>query len=538
MQAPRDDFKFSSDELFANLNNISWWFENIFRIQPLRESGDDDISAHELVPFKLNWSQREIMRTWLQHPRLFVLKARQIGVTTLALFYFLYLCMTRPNMNLFVWNLNDKKRTKMLNRLRKSLECLPPHLQKIFTVYVSNESEITIRSICGGRSTLYVDVSPRSDTVSGAEWSEAGPQSDRSPGDAAEVLSAISGCCPPPNPFLVDSTAYSRRGPFYENWLSSITRLNEGQVLTDRMFYPLFIPWWRKPENEIDMKLIDRKWRLGNESAEYFQILQERDDIILRPGQRAWYESEFFALGKRVMRRENPSTWEEAFEAAADGAFMIEAIERARVDKRIGKFPPIPGHPVNVYVDVGWNNYTALLFYQEINGQGRVVDAYRARKQQPAHFVRKVRDFVERYQTPAATIDLPHDSKSSRTGMQHTILQQWRQLYSEGTVHARVGRPKVKLDATNRAQTFCNFVLFNDSEGVKTLITCLMGVSYKFNKVRNLYSERGELSESEYNDSYDSFELAALANLPKMNTKDIVEQFRRVEGIGGYNARP
>ena len=521
----RKDFDFTPDEMFANLNRLTWWFENMFRIQPLRAASDDDLSAHELVPFELNWTQREIMRHWLMHPRLFVLKARQLGVTTLALFYFLYLCMTRPNMNLFVWNLNDKKRAKMLMRLKKSLECLPPHLKKIFDISTSNETEITIRSICGGYSTLYVDVSPRSDTVSGAEWSEAGPLSDRSPGEAAEVLSAISGCCPPPNPFLVDSTAYSRRGPFYDNWLKSITRLNEGQPLTDRMFYPLFIPWWRKPENEIDIRTIDKSWHLSVEMAEYFEMLQQRDQIILRPGQRAWYESEHLTQGKRVMRRENPSTWEEAFEAAADGAFMIEGIERARVENRIGKFPPIPGVPVSVYVDIGWNNYTALLFYQEIDGQARIVDAYRNRKKQPAHYVRRVREFVERHSTRTAEIDLPHDAASSRTGMEHTLLQQWRQLYTEGAVHSRIARPRIKLDGTHQAQTFCNYALFNDCPGVQVLIDCLMGVSYKFNKVRNVYDQQGALAESEHNDSYDSFELCALANLPRYVPQDVQGQF-------------
>ena len=501
----------------ANMGNLIWWFENFFRIQPL-----DSASRNVLVPFKLNWTQRQVLREWLENPRLIVLKARQMGLTTLVVFYFLYLCMTKGNQTLYLWNFSAHMRTRTLARLRTSLKQLSPRWQQIFQVEFSNY-EIRLKSLGGLPNVIYTSETPRSDALTGVAWSEVGYVCDRFPLRAQELQSAIYASAPYPLPLILETTPRSRRGFLYPQWVEGWDRQKRGERRQGQGFKFLFYAWYRKPENFVSAQDIPRDWVIDPEMASYFRLLEERDNVILVPGQRYWYERENRDAGSRnLFKREFPSTWEEGFEAATDGAFMAEHVERAQVEGRVGNYGVVRGQPVDIYFDIGHDNFTALTCVQMVNNRPTVVDAYRARGRQPPHFISWVWQWADKHDISRPMLKFPHDAKHNRFGMDNTIIEQFKRAYHANFVQDVKRGGQTKRDATNIAIPFCDSCHFNDTPGVQVLLESMRGVQYEFDKVNNIYNANGRLQPSDFNDSYDSFELAAVDIMRKMRP-DVIQ---------------
>ena len=67
---------------------------------------------------------------------------------------------------------------------------------------------------------------------------------------------------------------------------------------------------------------------------------------MLTPAQQAWYAKKS-ETQLADMKREYPSTPEEAFEASVEGACYSELLATAEVEGRIGEFPAEEGVPVD-----------------------------------------------------------------------------------------------------------------------------------------------------------------------------------------------
>jgi hypothetical protein len=68
------------------------------------------------------------------------------------------------------------------------------------------------------------------------------------------------------------------------------------------------------------------------------------------------------------MKREYPSTPDEAFEASVEGAIFGEWMTEVEEGGRVGMFPAIPGVPVNTAWDIGRKDYTSIWFFQVLEG--------------------------------------------------------------------------------------------------------------------------------------------------------------------------
>ena len=63
------------------------------------------------------------------------------------------------------------------------------------------------------------------------------------------------------------------------------------------------------------------------------------------------------------MKREYPSTPEEAFEASLEGAYYADQLAAAELQGRVGDFPAEPGVPVDTRWDIGIGDYTSDLVF-------------------------------------------------------------------------------------------------------------------------------------------------------------------------------
>ncbi len=97
----------------------------------------------------------------------------------------------------------------------------------------------------------------------------------------------------------------------------------------------------------------------------YFDKLRDTQGIELTPAQKAWYVKK---AGTQLcdMKREYPSTPEEAFEASLEGAYYADQLAAAELQGRVGEFPAEPGVPVDTAWDIGIGDYTSIWFFQRL----------------------------------------------------------------------------------------------------------------------------------------------------------------------------
>jgi len=94
-----------------------------------------DAKTGERFSFTLNdpdagwfW-QRDVLDKWIPKPLNLVLKARQIGITWLAVGYALWKLLTKPGTRVLVVSINEDEAIKVVNRLFDMFASLPEHLQ-------------------------------------------------------------------------------------------------------------------------------------------------------------------------------------------------------------------------------------------------------------------------------------------------------------------------------------------------------------------------------------------------------------------------
>ncbi len=73
--------------------------------------------------------QRTTIDDWIQHPLNLVLKARQLGITWLAVGFALWKLLTKPGTRVLVVSINEDEAIKVVNRMFDMFHSLPEHLQ-------------------------------------------------------------------------------------------------------------------------------------------------------------------------------------------------------------------------------------------------------------------------------------------------------------------------------------------------------------------------------------------------------------------------
>ena len=97
---------------------------------------------------------------------------------------------------------------------------------------------------------------------------------------------------------------------------------------------------------------------IGAEDAHYFEGLQAQR-ISLSLAQKRWRVRKAETLGGD-MKREYPSTPDEAFEQALEGAYFAHDLFAATKQGRIGAFPFDPRFSVQSFWDLGRNDLNTI----------------------------------------------------------------------------------------------------------------------------------------------------------------------------------
>lgn len=379
------------DKLKKLLASREWRLSNLYRIAD--KYGND-------IRFKPNTAQQTFLAD--MHNRNITLKSRQHGFTTLACILALDTALFRKNTNcgLVFHKLGDAEKA-FNGKIMFAYDRLPDWLKQTIP-FKSRDN--TGRVEFSNGSKIEASLSHRSGTLQYLHVSEYGPMCAMYPQRAGEVKTGALNTVAPNGIVTIESTAYGRFGDFYQMCDRSrragrmVEAGTSALTLMDYKFH--FFAWFEDPANALSPEGVP----ISTELAEYFKKLQVEHGITVTPAQKAWYAKKAEEQGDK-MKREHPSTPDEAFEQAIEGAYYAKQMGQAEREGRICELPIIPGVPVNTFWDIGFGDSTTIWFHQQIGPWHHFIDHYSNSGEQSAHYATVLRERGYNY----GKHYLPHD---------------------------------------------------------------------------------------------------------------------------------
>jgi hypothetical protein len=313
-------------------------------------------------------------------------------------------------------------------------------------------------------SSIRVAVSFRSATTHRLHISELGKICAKYPKRAREIK---TGTMPSVHPQLggkaiIEGTAEGNAGDFYELCIQAQSDTAEakkkGILLNPKQYKFHFYSWFQDPKNVLDPKDV----KISDELNRYFKDLAKDHGIKLSSEQKAWYAQTKDGAGGlgKLMKREHPSTVQEAFEQSVEGAIFGEQMEKAYEDGRVGFYPHIENLPVITFWDLGYRHATSVIFVQKYGEQKRIIDHHSERGRGATYHAGIVNDKPYQYENHY----FPHDVMQHEKGSGIILLDTYQSLLKNKC--EVVARPKLKEDSLESAYNVFPTVVFN----VKTTV--------------------------------------------------------------------
>lgn len=378
-------------ELMQLLSDFEWRINNLYYIK------DKDGKA---VQFKPNWAQLDFLKN--MHYCNIILKARQLGFTTLIALYFLDAALFNNNHHCGIIAQGLKEATDIFdNKIKFAYDNLPQWLRDKCPLITSNTEEMEFSH----GSKIIVGLSLRSGTFQKLHISELGKVSAKFPEKAKEIKSGALNTVHAGNQIFVESTAEGQSGVFFDMVQLARKIEDEGRQLQMTEFKFHFYPWYKNPDYVLPagdaLRVV-----ITDEMAKYFRELETEHQIFLTFEQKAWYVVKE-AQQLDDMQREFPSTPDESFAASLEGAIYARQMKQARKAGLIIRVPHEPKALVNTFWDLGTYNYMAIWFFQQIARERRMIRFYQNAGADLSQYVEYMRDlgyiFGNHY--------LPHDGE-------------------------------------------------------------------------------------------------------------------------------
>lgn len=406
------------------------------------------------VKFEMNWAQESLFNG-MSHQNV-ILKARQLGFTTFIQLYLLDQCVFYANIRAgtIAHNLNDAQ-TIFRDKVKYPYDNLPEGIRAQVEATKDTANELLLSN----NSSVRVGTSLRSGTLQLLHISEYGKMCAKYPEKAREVRTGALNTVEQGQLVFVESTAEGQSGHFYDICEQAQQNAREGKALTPLDFKFFFYPWWKHPDYSTPHAgiVIEKPFQ------RYFADLQKQG-IELSPDQKAWYILKA-RNQKEDMKREYPSTPQEAFEGSVEGAYYGPELGALDSQGRIKSVPWEPILPVYTAWDLGLDDMTAVWFVQKNGLELRVIDYMEFRNVAltacATEVLRKPFRFAEHF--------MPHDAD---TREQTTAKKRKEALESLGLRPIRVTPNMPVEDGINAARNLlpkCIFDAAACSAGLKAL---------------------------------------------------------------------
>lgn len=439
------------DALAAKLSD-PWWRLTSGVLYKIMIKGDDGETSLS-IPFIPNEEQLKLLKTMSK--RNLILKARQLGFTTLVAVYFLDCALFRADVRAGIIAQNeDAVKVIFRDKVKFAYDNLPEELKAVMPLKIDSASELLFTH---NNSSVRVGTSMRSGTLQYLHVSEFGKICAKYPDKATEVITGSIPAVPSNGIIFIESTAEGPDGEFYK----MCKRAQEIPKKTDKDWKFHFFPWHVNKKYRLDPDTVT----ISDKEHDYFDKIEFECGVELDDFQRAWWvatRDADYAGADEKMWQEYPSTPKEAFQQSTEGCYYTKQLTVANKQGRITIVPYKPGYPVNTFWDIGSGDGCAVWFHQRIGQCDNFIKFIEGWGEPYSYFVTEMQKTGWLW----GSHYLPHDGNHIRQG-QNNNLSPRRMLENLGLSNVEIV-PVVEdinlgIDATRRAFASCWF----DEDGCK-----------------------------------------------------------------------
>jgi len=322
--------------------------------------GDGD-ETDLVIPFIPNAVQLDLLESL--HTRNNILKARQLGFTTLIAILFLDCCLFRSDIRAaIIAQSEDVAKTIFRDKIYFAYINMPKSLREAMPLSRDSASELLFAH---NNSSVRVATSARSGTLQYLHVSEFGKICAKFPDRADEIITGSIPAVTINGMLFIESTSEGQDGHFYKISKRSEAMMMSGRKLKPKDYKFHFFPWWKEPKYCVEPEGIE----ITETDHEYFDKVETDAGCELSLEQRAWWcmtrDSEFSGEEEK-MWQEYPSTSKEAFQRSTEGCYYSKQMTAARKQHRITNVPYRSGHMVNTFWDIGSGDGTGIWLHQKI----------------------------------------------------------------------------------------------------------------------------------------------------------------------------
>lgn len=388
-----------------------WWRITSGQLYKIMIKGDNNEESL-VIPFIPNEAQLNFLSNL--HTRNDILKARQLGFTTVIQILFLDSCLFRENVRAATIAQSEDAAKKIFrDKLRFAYDNLPKSLREAMPLKVENTSELVFAH---NNSGIEVATSVRSGTKQYLHISEFGKICAKFPDRAEEIITGSIPAVPTNGLLCIESTSEGQDGHFYKITKRAEAMMLSGKKLNPKDYKLHFYPWWGEKLYSTDINDV----LMTDKDNEYFDKIEEECGCIISKEQRAWWvmtrDSEFSGEEEK-MWQEYPSTIKEAFQKSKEGCYYTVQMTMARKEGRISTVRYNPRYPVNTFWDIGSGDGTGIWLHQKVG--------------QKDNFIGYIEGWGEPYNYYVSELNklnyiwgvhyLPHDGNHERQGEVNNI---------------------------------------------------------------------------------------------------------------------
>ena len=350
----------------------------------------------KLTTFKMNYAQHKTYAASRIHPRLIILKSRQQGISTLFLVSFFDDAVWAQHFSIGLMAQGTDEASTLLERVKLLWERLDPNVKAYAGVKLVNDN--AVKFSLTNKSSIFIRVSFRSTTLQRLHISEFGKIANANPKRAKETKTGTLQALAAGMTGIIESTAEGNND-FQLMWDAAMIAVASGQ-LAPKDFMPVFLPWIEDPDCTSSVTQI-----VTPEAELYFMKLERELNITLTEEQKNFWIIQYRELDDDIYQ-EYPATPHEAFAASRDGTYYAKLFNIHVLDKgRIVKNLYDPNLPVEVFIDLGMDDYFVMGFCQWYRGEYRIVDEYLNDGYDMTHYI----DVAEAKGYNIVAYKFPHD---------------------------------------------------------------------------------------------------------------------------------
>jgi hypothetical protein len=387
-------------ELIANMRDPVWRLSNLYKITTKGDKDQDGL----VVQFKPNPAQLKFIDNL--HHRNIILKARQLGFTTLIALIWLDHALFNADSRCGIIA-QDREAAEIIfrDKVKFAYDNLPSALKAGMPLARDSASELLFAH---NNSSIRVATSMRSGTIHRLHISEMGKICAKFPEKAAELVTGSIPTVPPSGIVIIESTSEGSEGEFYNMTQRAMQLKLEGKELNEKNWRFHFFPWYGEKKYSLNPDAVF----ISDKDHDYFDVIEAVEGVEIFNDQRAWYvqtrDSDFSGSAEK-MWQEYPSTPDEAFMRSVEGNYYAVQMATARSQGRIRAIQ-LENAPVTTYWDIGNSDGCAVWFMQSVAGQDRFIDYYEASSESLIHYMQVLQSKGYLY----AGHYLPHDASHKR----------------------------------------------------------------------------------------------------------------------------